>query len=156
MMLFASACTTTPDPSAPVSSLPQPSQAAPTGPLPSTGCPASAKLENHPGEGLPIQQGKASGATLYAMFFPDDGEVTTSGENKIIWRMTGTGAFSIEATGPEGRAVKPVWTEPHGGSSFRRPGEEWGTGWKFPVGGCWTFKATRTGASGELTVRVAG
>ena len=90
------------------------------------------------------------------MLFPNDGKLTVAGQNKIVWRMTGTGDLSIEAVGPGGRTVKPTWLEPHGESSFRRPGEEWGTGWAFPVGGCWTFKATRTVGSGELTVRVAG
>lgn len=108
-----------------------------------------------PGEGLPIRQGIATDATLYALLFPHDGQLTTTRENKIVWRMTGTGDLVITATGPGGISIKPIWLDPHGDSSFQRPGEEWGTGWTFPVGGCWTFTATRTTGTGALTVRVA-
>ena len=38
------------------------------------------------------------------------------------------------ATGPGGRTLRPVWgPEPHSGSSYHRPGDEWGTGWTFPI-----------------------
>ncbi len=93
-------------------------------------------------------------ATLWAMFLTPAGRLTIAQENKIVWRMTGTGTFTVTATGPAGTTVRPTWTEEHTGSTFDRPGDEFGTGWKFPEPGCWTFTATRTTGSAELTVRV--
>ena len=107
-----------------------------------------------PDLGAGILQGRGQNATLWAMFFAPAGRLTTAQENKIVWRMTGSGDITIVATGPDGAAVQPTWLELHGGSNFDRPGDEIGTGWKFPTPGCWTFHATRSTGSAELTVRV--
>jgi len=77
-------------------------------------------------------------------------------ELKIVWRITGSGSFRIEAIGSEGRIVGPVWgPEAHGGSTWHRPGEEWGTGWRFPTPGCWQLHAWRDDVSGDIWLRVA-
>jgi hypothetical protein len=71
--------------------------------------------------------------------------------------MTGSGDLAISATGPNGTVVEPIWgPERHGGSTWERPGDEWGTGWIFPSPGCWTVNAKRTGGSGYLVMRVQG
>ncbi|MEU8262478.1 hypothetical protein AB0C02_17830 [Micromonospora sp. NPDC048999] len=107
----------------------------------------------------PDLEGTGDGAELWALPFAKEQEpVLVAGkELKVVWRMTGSGDFAISATGPDGKAVKPVWVEPHGngGSNWNRPGDEWGTGWVFPTAGCWTINATRTSGTGSLVLRVA-
>ncbi|MFE9202860.1 hypothetical protein [Micromonospora sp. NPDC007230] len=120
------------------------SSAPPTGSV----CPPTAQYTSQD------LQGTGDGATLWAMLFST--ALRTGTEIKVVWRMTGSGDFSISATGPDGKAVKPVWgPEPHGGSNWNRPGDEWGTGWVFPTPGCWTINATRTSGTGSLVLRVA-
>jgi hypothetical protein len=105
---------------------------------------------------MPERQGASDDATLWALFFPATPVLSAGQEIKVVWRMTGSGDFSIGATGPDGTTVKPTWgPEPHTGSSFHRPGDEWGTGWVFPAAGCWTVSAKRTSGSGYLVLRVA-
>ncbi len=105
---------------------------------------------------MPERQGAGDGATLWALFFPTQPELTAGQEIKVVWRMTGNGDFSISAAGPHGAVVKPVWgPEPHSSSTWTRPGDEWGTGWVFPTAGCWTVSAKRANGSGYLVLRVA-
>jgi hypothetical protein len=116
--------------------------------VPTPTCPASADIAGAE------QQGAAENATLWAMVFSP--RATAGQQIKIVWRMTGSGSIGFTAAGPGGTTVRPVWgPEPHGGSSFQRPGEEWGTGWVFPAAGCWTIKVQRTSGAGRLTLRVA-
>ncbi len=78
-------------------------------------------------------------------------------EAKIVWRVTGAGDVALWATGPSGRRVGPVWgPEAHTGSTWHRPGDEWGTGWRFPEAGCWTVHLGRGPDQGAVGVRVAG
>lgn len=94
------------------------------------------------------------GATLWALFFAP--KAVAGQEIKIVWRMTGDGDLTMDAVGPDGETTKPSWgPEPHGSSSYRRPGDEWGTGWVFPTKGCWTVNAVRTTGKAHLTIRVA-
>ncbi|WP_431975996.1 hypothetical protein [Micromonospora haikouensis] len=98
-------------------------------------------------------QGTGAGATLWAMLFAT--QVRAGTEVKVAWRMTGSGDLSIRATGPDGTVVQPVLgPDPHGGSNWDRPGDEWGTRWVFPSPGCWTIDATRTSGTGSLVLRV--
>jgi hypothetical protein len=127
--------------------------AAPWSAAPSSACPTTAVLDG----AQPERQGIGDGATLWALFFPVGPSLTAGKEIKVVWRMTGSGDLSISATGPGGAVVMPQWgPESHNGSSFHRPGDEWGTGWVFPVPGCWTVNARRTAGSASLTIRVAG
>jgi hypothetical protein len=122
-------------------------------PAPSPSCPASADIAAG-GLGIPERQGVGTGVTFWALFF--GGKLTVGKEIKVAWRMTGTGPLDITATSATGKIVKPVWgPEAHSGSSFRRPGDEWGTGWVFPAAGCWTVNATRTIGTATLAIRVA-
>jgi hypothetical protein len=120
---------------------------------PSVTCPASADLLAD-GGGIVERQGVGQGATLWALFFAP--RAVAGQEIKIAWRMTGSGDFAISATGPDGAPAKLTWgPEAHGGSTFERPGDEWGTGLIFPVAGCWTVNATRTQGKAQLMIRVA-
>ena len=75
---------------------------------------------------------------------------------KIIWRIGGpiSATPSLLATGPSGQTLQPQSPlAPHMGSSWARPGTEWGSLWVFPSAGCWTFTASSDGvALGQLTV----
>jgi hypothetical protein len=121
-------------------------------PPPAPPCPTDARIAPAGDDG-PVLEGTGRDATLWALFFVQP--LTTSADSKVVWRMTGSGELAIVAAGPDGRTIEPLWVEEHGDSSFQRPGDEWGTGWRFPAAGCWTFRATRDVGSGELTVRVA-
>ena len=117
---------------------------------------ACASTADFASTGFPEMQGVGSGVTLWALFFPTDPQLMAGKEIKVVWRMTGRGDLHLDAAGPGGAAVQPIWgPEPHGSSNWDRPGDEWGTGWLFPNPGCWTITATRDGSQGYLVVRVA-
>jgi hypothetical protein len=99
--------------------------------------------------------GTGEGVSLWAMLFLTKPKLEAGKETKIVWRMTGSGDLTIQATGPDGRTVSPAWLESHGGSTWDRPGDEWGTGWVFPVSGCWTVRAVRGAAAATLTLGVS-
>ena len=93
-------------------------------------------------------QGTASpGVTAYGLLFADapdalpaDGTVV-----KMVVRMTGAGQLRVRLTGPDGAERSLDWgPELHGGSTFRRPGEEWGTGFSFDRSGCWQLVFERS------------
>jgi hypothetical protein len=101
--------------------------------------------------------GGGPGTDLWALFFFQETPLRRGVETKIVWRMTGAGELTMAATGPGGARTTPVWgPEAHGGSTWERPGDEWGTGWTFPAAGCWTITAKRaTAGEATLTLRVA-
>ena len=73
-------------------------------------------------------------------------------ELKIVWRMTGAGPLHVVFTAPDGR-VQPLVFGPErhvGGSTYHRPGDEWGTGFHFSVRGCWRIHLSRTDTSGDV------
>ncbi|WP_460913775.1 hypothetical protein [Plantactinospora veratri] len=132
------------------------------GPVTATGAAAepagTCAAETRSADGLPEVQGVAdAGNSFWGLLFPRGGPSLRSGlDEKIVWRMTGDGSFSIRATGPDGTTIEPVWGPTgHGGSTWTRPGDEWGTGWNFPTAGCWTVRASRSGgATGSAVLRV--
>lgn len=76
-------------------------------------------------------------------------------EIKIVWRVGGEGDLELVAKGPNGTETQPV-SGPvrHFGSSWDRPGDEWGSVWEFPSAGCWTVVLERGGQRAEVVVRV--
>jgi hypothetical protein len=103
--------------------------------------------------GLPEAQGRISGGSLWALFFQP---LAPGGDGvKIVWRVTGTGAFSVKAYSPSGAMLAPDWgPQMHDGSNWDRPGDEWGTKFVFPTAGCWDLHVTRGQASGDLWMDV--
>lgn len=74
---------------------------------------------------------------------------------KIVWRMTGHGPFHIAAENARGTLIHPTsGPEAHLGSSWNRPGAEWGTVFTFPSPGCWEVHATRGKATGAIWFHV--
>ena len=100
-------------------------------------------------------QGQATGATLWALPFASV-PFRTGHEVKIVWRMTGSGSPRFTATGPSGEDPDALqWgPEEHFGSSWMRPGDEWGTGFRFTDAGCWRITVRRDDGSGSIWVRV--
>ncbi|GIM97247.1 hypothetical protein Ato02nite_090400 [Paractinoplanes toevensis] len=145
LLVLSASCSSAPSSAPPT---PSPALLAPAAPSPQP-CPSTADL---PADAE--MQGVGDGVTLWALFF--GGRIVAGQEIKVAWRMTGGGDLTMTATAPDGSLLKPSWgPEPHGGSTYQRPGEEWGTGWIFPVAGCWTINATRNPGEAHLTLRVA-
>jgi hypothetical protein len=74
---------------------------------------------------------------------------------KIAVYMTGGGPLRLWAEGPGSTRIKPEEITAHVGSNWNRPGEEWGTYWRFPRTGCWLLRAERDGVAGTVNLRVA-
>jgi hypothetical protein len=104
----------------------------------------------------PEVRGTGINAELWALIESTSGiPPLAKTEVKIVWRMTGSGDFSIVAVGPDGVKVSPSQgpTE-HLGSNWNHPGDEWGTVFTFPRAGCWDLHATRGNASGDVWLKV--
>ena len=109
--------------------------------------------ETSAGVGLPQVEGKAPGGQLWALIF-NGWPMQTGNQNKIVWRMTGSGNLELVAYGPDGRMVHPADVTLHEGSSWQRPGDEWGSVFVFPSAGCWNIHATRENLAGDVWVMV--
>jgi hypothetical protein len=76
-------------------------------------------------------------------------------ELKIVWRMTGTGPLRVDLEAPDGTTQPLVFgPEPHYASSYNRPGNEWGTRFRFVRAGCWHIHFTRNDTSGDVWLQV--
>ena len=91
---------------------------------------------------------------MWALLFFDKAHAKE--DLKIVWRITGSGKqFTVQARNEDGTVVSPTWgPEDHGGSTWERPGYEWGTGFNFPKPGCWTLTATRGTTIGEIRLDI--
>jgi hypothetical protein len=77
-------------------------------------------------------------------------------EVKIAWRMTGSGPPRFTVIGPSGEDADVLQWGPEGhiDSTWKRPGDEWGTGFRFTHVGCWRITVRRDNAAGSISVRV--
>ena len=104
--------------------------------------------------GLTEIQGSGS-ESLFGLVFAPYPLRGTSETVKIVWRMTGSGPLSLWAVSPTGDRVAPEWgPEPHNGSSWNKPGDEWGSGFRFGSQGCWTVHAKRGSKTAQVEVSV--
>jgi hypothetical protein len=71
-------------------------------------------------------------------------------ETKIVWRMGGSGDLELTAVAPDGSRIAPYSLEAHAGSTWERPGDEWGSGFTFSRAGCWQLHAIRDSETGDL------
>jgi hypothetical protein len=110
------------------------------GPLGQPGCKpaspfASMELQGTPGE---------SGTSLYGLAFVGEDELKVGVDIKVAWRMTGAGDLTVRLIDPDGHPKTLAWgPEIHGGSTYHRPGDEWGTGFEFDQPGCWEIRFAR-------------
>lgn len=101
-------------------------------------------------------RGQATGATLWALPFARL-PFEAGREVKIVWRMTGSGTPEFTVTDPGGSedAGALQWgPEEHRSSSWNRPGDEWGTGFRFAGPGCWHITVRRDDAVGTIAVTI--
>lgn len=106
---------------------------------------------------LPQVEGTGHGATLWGLLMLTHALPARVGEEeKIVWRMTGTGLLlTLEAIGPDGAHHRPVWgPSAHLSSDWDKPGDEWGAGYLFTAPGCWDLRAIRGGATADVWLRV--
>jgi hypothetical protein len=76
---------------------------------------------------------------------------------KVVWRVTGSGPLHVTFTSPSGRPkTLDFGPDPHGASTFRHPGDEWGTGFGFDAPGCWKIRVARAGARATVGITVSG
>ena len=95
-------------------------------------------------------KGYSVAALIMATHFPP-----LVGDVKIVWRVTGIGKLELTASGPTGQPAALLFgPEPHGGSNFDAPGDEWGSGFRFPAPGCWTIRAARGTVHAKIVVSV--
>lgn len=131
------------------------------GPLGAPGCKPMSPIRPVRGndfrEGFSEVQGTSRNSQLWGMLMPQHSyPPLRAGEDlKIVWRMTASGDLHLTATGPDGKPSRLIFgPEPHGGSSYTRPGEEWGAGYHFAKAGCWHLRATRGSAVADVWLSV--
>ncbi|RZU78097.1 hypothetical protein EV384_6849 [Micromonospora kangleipakensis] len=91
---------------------------------------------------------------FWALLFLRGDRLPAGEQVKIALKVTGSGELTLSAVGPGGATVEPVSFDSHDGSTWTRPGDEWGSYWAFPTAGCWTLRAERTdGTRGAVTLR---
>jgi hypothetical protein len=74
---------------------------------------------------------------------------------KVVWRVTGSGALTVTSERPDGTAAALAFgPEAHEGSTFHRPGDEWGTGFLFDAAGCWHIDVSRGQVSARVPIEV--
>ncbi len=160
LAVMLAACSLTPQPSSTTAShaVPTPSPTAHQVVLPSftppTTCQPASPIDNSTVG--PEAHGTATNAQLWALIMSKTGiPVEAKQEVKIVWRMTGSGGIHFAAYSSSGRRIAPVWgPDEHGGSNWDRPGDEWGTGFNFPVPGCWDIHVARDDAAGDVWLDV--
>jgi hypothetical protein len=105
---------------------------------------------------LPQVKGTGHGATLWGLLmFPHALPARVGDQEKIVWRMTGTGLLTLEAIGPGGTHYRLAWgPDFHQSSNWNKPGDEWGAGYVFTVPGCWDLRAGRGNATADVWIRV--
>ena len=124
-----------------------------TGPVAS--CDRPSPIGEAPG-GFPEVTGRGTGAQLRGLIMARRYPlVATTQDVKVVWRMTGRGPLKLAAYDGRGRRIALAWgPEPHGGSTYRRPGDEWGSGYHFRRPGCYRLTARRTEGDGEVWLSV--
>ena len=103
------------------------------------GCAPASPTGLDAASGLTEVQGTASaGNSLYGLIMTPQPLTASNSMAKFVWRMTGRGNLTVAVTRPNGSTGVLAWgPELHGGSTYHRPGEEWGTGIILDAPGCW-------------------
>lgn len=105
---------------------------------------------------LPEVHGVAIDGSVYGLLFLTHSPPIRVGEEvKIVWRITGKGNLTVTYESPTARpGVLTFGPTPHAGSTYTRPGDEWGTGFLFDEPGCWHIHLERTTVSGDVWLGV--
>jgi hypothetical protein len=158
LLILLTACSTSsPKPTPPAAQKPTPTPSltitGPTAPGLKNCQPASPIDNSSVG---PEVQGTGVNAEFWGLLESTSGiPPVAATEVKIVWRMTGSGDFTIVALVPNSMNVPPSQgPSEHLGSNWNRPGDEWGTVFTFPVAGCWDLHATRDNAFGNVWLKI--
>jgi hypothetical protein len=102
-----------------------------------------------------LSASSSNGSAAGLLFLTHKLPITSGEEVKIVWHITGEGPLSLQYF-DSGGAKRPLTFGPteHLGSSFDRPGDEWGAGFRFDRKGCWHIRLSRTGTSADAWVGV--
>ncbi len=144
--VWSMAKTPTPPPSAPATNL---------GALGQPGCRPPSPINRT--AGFPEVQGTSDQVQMWGLIMAEgpDNPLRTNEQVKIVWRITGSGALHLVSIGPDGRAHPLQWgPDPHLSSTYTRPGDEWGAGYRFTQSGCWTLRATRGTATASVWLEI--
>ncbi len=123
------------------------------GPLGQPGCKPASPFSSMELQGTPVERG----TSLYGLAFVRAGESLKVGEDiKVAWRMTGKGDLNVRLIDPDGQDKALAWgPEAHGGSTYHRPGDEWGTGFKLDQPGCWELRMSRDASHASVWIEAA-
>jgi hypothetical protein len=105
---------------------------------------------------LPQVEGTGHGASLWGLLmFPHPLPARVGDQEKIVWRMTGTGLLTLQAIAPGGKHHRLAWgPAAHLSSNWDKPGDEWGAGYVFTAPGCWDLRAIRGKATADVWISV--
>jgi len=93
--------------------------------------------------------------SFWALFFTPV-PPPTGKDIKVVWRMTGSGAFTFTTSNADGKTASLDWgPTAHSSSNWTHPGDEVGTGFTFPHAGCWNIHVARSDVAGDLWLEVA-
>ena len=156
-VVITSACTSSSTAIKGVAS-PSPVDSGYLGSIGTAGCKPAASFHSLGGgsDGLPEAGMDTTKGSIWALFF-NPIPPPANQEIKVVWRMTGAGDFTFQVSDTEGTTVPLVWgPELHGSSSWNHPGDEVGTGLKFPHSGCWQIHIAKPAVDADLWLEVAG
>jgi hypothetical protein len=127
--------------------------------LGAAGCRPASPIRPARGSGsLHEVQGTSRNAQLWGLLMPQFRypPLRAGQDVKIVWRMTGSGDIRLSVTGPDGEPRRLVFgPDAHGGSTYERPGEEWGAGYRFTEPGCWHLRAVRGSSVADVWLAVS-
>lgn len=131
-----------------------PKSVADSSPSPATaasvpGCPHAPSASRPRQGGSSEIEATATGGTAWALV-EGGTPVPVKDDFKIIWRVTGGGHLSLVAVDGARDTLRPLGVEPHSGSDWHRPGDEWGTAWNLPQPGCWDVHVERGSTTGDI------
>ena len=106
--------------------------------------------------GAPETRGTTPDAVdLYGLVFSRGLPMHANEDIKIVWRMRGTGPLAATLSSPAGVATPLAWgPDRHSGSSYNRPGDEWGVGYRFDAPGCWHLHFGRSDTHGDVWLQI--
>jgi hypothetical protein len=101
-------------------------------------------------------EGTGHGVALWGLLmFPHRLPARAGDQEKIVWRITGTGVPTLTAIDPGGKQHRLAWgPAQHLSSNWHKPGDEWGAGYVFTAPGCWDLRAIRGHATADVWLRV--
>jgi hypothetical protein len=107
--------------------------------------------------GFPLVEGHGIGVSLWGIVMTSKrGPARVREEIKIVWRMTGSGPLTLLTIAPDGRRAPLEWgpVVHDTGSTFDKPGGEWGAGYVFTTPGCWDLRAVRGSLHADVLLTV--